>query len=154
MTKSYAGGGLTIRAEKGELVRYRKQQMSKPRNPELPYIELPENEAVTLHLNENLMECAEVEAVGYLPPKETTQWKVFISVSQKKNGQVIKIEGKRDGDLTDAINLSHIYLDVDGKKVYLSGDEEASGGMEWYLGSQVDPTFKVEEYCSGFVSVL
>lgn len=154
MTKSYAGTGLTIRAEEGELVRYRKQRMSEPRDPELSYKELSENEAVTLDLNEELMECVEVETVGYLPPKETTQWKVFISVSQKKNGRVLKIEGKCGDSYTAKINLSHIYLDVDGKKVYISGDKIASGGMEWYLGNQEVPTFKVEEYCSGFVSVF
>lgn len=157
MTHSYKGDGLTIQAEAGERVRYRLQQMNQPRDTTKAYTELKENESVTMELNKNLLQCLEVETADgktrYYPPRESTQWKVII---EKENTKLRVLGQWGDSNETEEIHLSHIYMNVDGKKVYLSSTEKAQGRNEWQwrIHSAQSPSFHAEEYCKEFVKVI
>lgn len=162
MKKAYEGDKLTIQAEAGERVRYRIQRMDQPRDMTNPYTELQEKESFTIRLNEEQLQCLEVETADgkyrYFPPRENTCWKVFIKREKfiKEGNTKLRVLGQWGAaDKTAEIHLSHIYMNVDGKKVYLSSTEKALGRDEWQwrIHSAESLSFQPEKYCKEFVEV-
>lgn len=149
MEYSYAGNVLTIRADKEEKIRYRTQQMIEPWDAEKAYIEIPEGKEVTLTLDTNTMECVEVDSsvdgILRLPTTGAVQNNPW-TVSVTRRGLKLSISGP-------GIHLSHIYMSVGGKKVFLSSTGTIRNGKEWTVSSEQPVVFEVEEYCKGFVTV-
>lgn len=150
MKHSYTGTGLTIQAEKGERVSYRKQSLCDSLNTEA-FTDIPVEQSVSLNLNERQMEWVEVKTedrgIVCLPPREGAEWEIIIECKKTKGGGIeLRVKSPTN------IHLSHIYMDVSGKKVYLSSGR-ATADKVWYLARPSVPKFYAEEYCRRFVDI-
>lgn len=150
MNLIYTGTRLTIPAKQGERVSYRKQSLCNSLNTEA-FTDVPVEGSVDLNLNDRQMEWVEVKTEGkgieyYLSRKED-DWEIIIECKKTKSGG-IELWVKSPTN----IHLSHIYMDVGGKKVYLSRGR-ATADKVWYLDKPSVPKFFAEEYCRDFVDV-
>lgn len=150
MKPIFTGTRLTIQAKNGERVSYRKQSLLNPVNTEA-FTDIPFEGSVDLNLNDRQWEWVEVKTEGkdieyYLSRKED-DWEIVIECKKTKGGG-IELRVKSPAN----IHLSHIYMNVGGKKVYLSRGQ-AKADKVWYLDRPSVPKFFAEEYCRDFVDV-
>lgn len=149
MNPIYTGTQLTIQAERGERVSYRKQSLCNFLNTE-PFTDIPIEQSVSLNLNERQMEWVEIKTEGKsivcLPPSEGAEWEIIIECNKTRSGIELRVKSPTN------IHLSHIYMDVGGKKVYLSSGR-ATADKVWYLDKPSVPEFYAEEYCRSFVDI-
>lgn len=150
MKHSYTGTRLTIQAERGERVSYRKQSLCNSLNTEA-FTDVPVEGGVDLNLNEHQMEWVEIKTEGKgivrLPPREGAEWEIVIKCKKTRSGGIeLRVQSPTN------IHLSHIYMDVGGKKVYLSSGQ-ATADKVWYLDKPSVPKFYAEDYCPDFVDV-
>lgn len=150
MKHSYTGTQLTIQAERGERVSYRKQSLCNSLNTEA-FTDIPIEQSVSLNLNEHQMEWVEIKtegkSVACLPPREDIKWEIVIECKKTKGGGIeLRVKSPTN------IHLSHIYMDVGGKKVYLSRGR-ATADKVWYLDKPRASEFYAEDYCRDFVDV-
>lgn len=150
MNPIFKGNRLTIQAKNGERVSYRKQSLLNPLNTEA-FTDIPFEGSLDLNLNDRQKEWVEVKTEGkdiecYLSGKKD-DWEIIIECKKTKSGGIeLRVKSPTN------IHLSHIYMDVSGKKVYLSCGR-ATADKVWYLDRPSVPKFFAEEYCRDFVDV-